>query len=194
MGNLAELEYDHNWHTQDRAGDEKLFVRFSMDVLPDVDASVLAGIRKFRDVEMVTIITPGDKRNIIVREARPDDIERFNDTYKKFKAGIEEQNGGTPIEEWPQVTRAMATEFKYLGFHSVEQLATASDGVIARYPGMREVQRRAQHWLEAQAGAAPLERLETELRTRDDQIAAMQAQMAEMTAALAKLTPAAKAG
>lgn len=184
---LAELEYDHTWHQQDRAGDEKLHVTFFPDVLPDDEASKAAGMRKFRDVVMISIVVPGDKRNINVREARPDDMERFEKQYKAFASGQEEMGSGTPLKEWPLITRAMAEEFKYLGFHKVEHIAEASDGVLSRYPGMREIQKRAQTWLEAQAGAAPVERLQNELKARDEQMAAMQAQMAEMTKALAAL-------
>lgn len=184
---LAELEYDHTWHERDFAGDEKLHVSFFPDILPDDEASKAAGMRKFRDVVMVSIVVPGDKRNIIVREARPDDLMRFEKQYKAFSSGQEDMGDGTPLKEWPLITRAMAEEFKYLGFHKVEQIAEASDGIIGKYPGMREIQKRAKIWLEAQAGAAPIERLQNELKSRDDAMAAMKAQMDEMTKALAAL-------
>lgn len=178
-----ELDYDYTMHTRERAGDEKLYKRFFMEVLPDEEESVKTGMRKFRDAEMIMIQTPGDKRNIIVREARPDDKERFAEEYAKFRAGHEEQSSGYPLKEWPLITRAMAEEFKYLGFHTVEQLAGANDTVLSRYPGLREVSRRAQSWIQAQADAAPLEQLQNELKTRDEQIAAMQAQINELIAA-----------
>lgn len=184
---LAQLEYDHTWHQQDRGGDEKLHVRFYSEVLPDEEASAKTGMRKFRDAVIVSIVVPGDKRNITIREARPDDIERFAKQYKAFADNQEEFGGGTPLKEWALITRAMAEEFRYLGFHTVEQIRDASDGVIGRYPGMREIQVRAKVWLEAQAGAAPAERLQNELEKRDAELAAMKAQMEEMSKALAAL-------
>lgn len=187
MPQLAELEYDHTWHEKERAGDEKLHVRFYTEVLPDEEASQKAGIRKFRDAVIVAIVVPGDKRNITIREARPDDIERFAKQYKAFADNQEEFGDGTPLKEWALITRAMAEEFKYLGFHTVEQIAGASDGVIGKYPGMREIQNRAKIWLEAQAGAAPAERLQNELERRDAELAAMKSQMEEMAKALAAL-------
>lgn len=184
---LAELEYDHTLYEKDRAGDDKLYVRFFQDVLPDPEESARTGMRKFRDADMVTIMVPGDKRNIITREARPDDQERFAKQWKMYKADHEEQLQGYPLKEWPLISRSMAEEFKYLGFRTVEHIANASDAVLSRYPGMREVQSRAKTWLAAQADAAPLERLQTELKTRDEQIAAQAAQMAEMQKQIAAL-------
>jgi hypothetical protein len=190
---LQELEYDHTLHTRDRAGDEKLYVRFFTEVLPDEEASKATGMRKFRDAEMITIQVPGDKRNIVVREAREDDKERFSALYKKFRAGMEDQQGGYPLKEWPLITRAMAEEFKYLGFHTVEQLASANDTTLSKYPGMREVSNRAKTWLQAQADAAPMERLQTELQTRDQQIAAMQQQINQLMQAQQPVNQAVKA-
>lgn len=184
---LAELDYDHTWHEREHAGDEKLFVRFYTEVLPDIEQSEATGMRKFRDAVMVQIMTPGAKNNIVVREARPDDIERFPKQYSQFTAGQEEDLTGFPLKEWPLCTRAMTEELRYLGFRTVEHIASATDAVIGKYPGMRELQRRAQTWLAAQKETAPLEKAMVELEKRDETIAAMQAQMAEMTKALAAL-------
>lgn len=186
---ISELEYDHTLFSEERqyAGDDKLYVRFYMDVIPDLEGSRVAGYRKFIDAEMIQIMVPGDKRNIINREVIDTDKQRFGKIYERFKAGEAEQQSGFPIREWPLITRAMAEEFKYLGFMTVEALANASDAHISKYPGMREVQSRAKTWLQAQKDAAPMEQLQNELGVRDEQIAAMKAQMDEMAKALAAL-------
>lgn len=188
---LEELDYDYTVHERERAGDEKLYVRFFTEVMPDEEASKTAGIRKFRDAVMITIVVPGDQKNIIVREARADDIERFPEHYKKFQAGAEEQLSGYPLKEWPLISRSIAEELKYLGFRTVEQLVGASSGVAGKYPGMLELQRRGAAWLAAQQNSAPLEKMQTELQERDKEIAAMKAQIEEMTKALAALKKAA---
>ncbi len=179
---LEELDYDHTLHEREFAGDEKLHVRIFMDVLPDVEASEKTGMRKFRDAEMIQIIVPGDKRNIVTREILDKDKIRFSKHYDRFKAGQTEQTVGFPLAQWPQMTRSMAEELKYLGFHTVEQIAKAGDNILSRYPGLREIQTRAKLFLEAQESAAPIERLQNELKSRDDQIAALQKQMAEVLA------------
>jgi len=184
---LAELEYDHTWHQQDFAGDEKLHVRFYQEVLPDPEASAIAGYRKFRDADIVSIVIPGDKHTVTIREVREDDKIRFAKKYEAYRAGQEDTDAGYPLKEWPLINRAMTEEFKYLGFHSVESIAYASDTTIGKYPGMREIQRRAQAWLAAQSSAAPLERLQSELASRDEKLAAQAAMLEEMQKALAEL-------
>jgi two-component sensor histidine kinase len=189
---LAELEYDHTIHERERAGDDKLYVRFYTDILFDADASKATGMKKFRDAEMIQIMVPGDKRNIVVREVREDDRERFAKHYAMFREGAEEQITGYPLKEWTGCTRAMAEEFKYLGFRTVEQIAAANDSILSKYPGMREIQTRAKNWLAAQEGAAPLEKMQSALEERDKAIAAQQAQIQEMVKALAELKAAKK--
>lgn len=191
MPELAELDYDYTLHQRERAGDEKLYVRFFMDVVPDPEASKEAGMRKFRDAEMIQIQVPGDKRNIVVREVRDDDRERFEEKYTRFKAGEAEQTKGFPLREWSLVTRAMVEELKYLGFYTVENVAQAGEGALGKYPGLRELQRRAQAWLESQQSAAPLERLQSELQSRDEQIAALRASLEAQAKELAAMKKAA---
>lgn len=182
---LAELEFDHNLFSNRNAGDDKLLVRFYSDILPDEEKSVAEGRRCFRDAEFVQIMVPGNKNNITIREARPEDKERFAKHYAAFKRGEDQQVSGYPLKEWPLVTRAMVEELKYLGFVTVEQIAEVNDSVASKIPGMRQMQQRAQNWLQAQKSAAPMEKLQNELQARDEAIAALQAQMEEMQKALA---------
>lgn len=186
MPQLAELDYDHTWHENERAGDSKLYVYFFEETLPDPDASERDGIRRFRDATMIHIQVPGDRNNIVVREAREDDKQRFEKQYSKYQEGKTDQQSGFPLKEWPLISRSVATELKFLGFHTVEQVASASDNQI-KYPGLREISRRAKTWLEAQQGAAPLEKMATELEKRDSTIKALQDQVAELTKNLAIL-------
>jgi hypothetical protein len=183
---LAEIDYDHSLFTRERAGDEKLYVRFFSEVLPDIVQSELTGMRKFRDADMVQIVVPGDKSNIVVREARPDDIERFEKQYKAYKANAEEDLVGFPLSQWPLCTRAIVEELKYFGFRTVEHVAQASDTILSKHTGMRELQRRAVSWLALQKETAPMEQLQTALEKRDEQIAALQAQVSQLLAAKPK--------
>jgi hypothetical protein len=188
MPELAQLEYDYTLHENRFKGDDKLYVRFFMDIIPDDDATKATGVRKFRDVEMIQIMVPGDKRNVTIRVARDEDKDRFAALYERFqKSQDQEALAGFPLTEWSALSRATIEELKYLGFRSVEHIANASDSVLGKHPGLRELQKRAKTFLEAQASAAPLERLQAELKTRDDAMAGMKAQMEEMAKALAVL-------
>lgn len=182
---LAELDYDFQLHEDQRSADSKLFVRFFVDILPDTDASEKTGIRKFRDVEMVTIMVPGDKRNVVTREVREEDKVRFPKVYEHFKKGLSDVPEGFPLSQWPMATRSLVEELKYMGFHTVEAVANAAEQVMGKYPGLRELQRRAKAWLAAQEGAAPIEKMQTELEKRDLQIQAMKAQIDDLIAKMA---------
>lgn len=175
---LGTLDHDYKWHEDQWAGDSKLAVRFYMDVLPDEEASKQTGMRKFRDAEMVMIQVPGDRNNVVIREVRVDDRVRFEKLYEKFKQGVEEQASGFPLREWPAMTRAMAEELRYLGFHTVEQVANANDAALGKYPGLREVSVRARQWLALQEGAAPAEKLQAQVEELTAQLKALQAQVA----------------
>lgn len=185
---LAELEFDHTLFDSEnrKKGDEKLYVRFFSDVLPDDDATAATGMRKFRDAEMIQIMVPGSKTSIVVREVRDDDKHRFGDLYERFKAG-HESVVGYPLSQWPMATRAMVEELKYVGFVTVEQVAEANDMACQRYPGLRELKARAASWLAAQRDSAPIEKLNSEVEARNAEIAALKQQMAEMAAQIAKL-------
>lgn len=184
--NSTELDYDHNWHERQYGGDEKLFVSFREETFPDEEASAEAGYKKFRLGDMITIVVPGDKLNIVEREVRQDDMERFAAKFQAYKAGrTEEALEGYPIKSWALVDRAVAEELRYLGFRTVEQIAGASSGIIGKYPGFSQIQARAKNWLDAQTSSAPMEKLQNQLEEQNKQMAAMQAQMAEMIKASA---------
>lgn len=182
---LAELEFDHKMLNNRNGADDKLYVRFFTEVLPDEAASKAAGLRKFRDVEMITIMVPGNKKEVRTREARPEDIERFQGVYDKFKKDKDAMPDGTPISEWNQVSSpALKEELRYMGFITVEQLAGASESVLVQNAGLRTLKQRAAQWLLMQQENAPVERLSSELADRDAKIEALQQQMAEMTKAM----------
>jgi uncharacterized coiled-coil protein SlyX len=194
MSELAQLEYDYTVHSDRMKADDKLYVRFFMDVLPDDEATKTTGIKKFRDVEMVQIMVPGDKRNITIREARDSDKVRFARHYERFQANNKEEAlDGFPLSQWGLLSKAQTEELRYLGFRTVEHVANANDSVMNKYPGLRELSKRAAAWLQAQANAAPVEKLNSALAERDQTIAAMKAQMDEMQKALAALNTAKKA-
>jgi hypothetical protein len=188
---LAELEFDHTIFNEQHKGDDKLYVRFFNDIVPDPDKSAETGMRKYRDATMIQIMVPGDKRNIVVREAHEGDKQRFSKLYERFADGKGEHVDGYPLAQWPLASRAMVEELKWLGFQTVEQVAGANDASCSKYPGLRELKARAESWVAAQQGAAPIEKLNTELEKSNTQVAALQQQMAEMAAQMAKLNAAA---
>ena len=72
------------------------------------------------------------------------------------------------------VTKAQLEELKYFGFRTVEDVANCPDSITTRFVGFQVLKRRAQTFLDVQAQNAPTEKLQAEVKVRDEQIAGMQ--------------------
>lgn len=180
---LDTIDYDINvFNAQSREADKGLAVRFYQEPIKDDVKSLQEGRPIFADTEMVEIRVRGDRNNIVQRPARDDDRRRFSDAYKFFKSGVDGAQQGTPLSEWPIMSRSMTEELKYFGFYTVEQLSNADDGACARMPGLTTMREKAKIYLEAAAGGSPIERVTKENQDLKDRMAAMERQLSELNA------------
>ncbi len=102
------------------AGDDKLVVMFYQGVMKNEAESAKEGRAIFDNVDFIKIFLPGDRNNIVERPVSADDKVRFAEKYKRYKESKESEEGsGTPLAEWPIITRSMAEELRYLGFRTV---------------------------------------------------------------------------
>jgi hypothetical protein len=160
---LAELDYDYRVHVQQEA-DKNIAVRFFIEAVHNEEKSVAEGRPIFDDVEFIEKRVRGDRNNIVMRPARKDDIRQFAEAYRNFKGGEENPASGTPLKEWPSISKSMLEELKHMGFFTVEQLANASDSVCSKFAGLQTYKQKAQAFIEYAKGAAPLERYAHELK------------------------------
>lgn len=182
---LAELEYDHNTLNNRHSADAKLYIRFFVEVLMDEERSTKEKKKCFRDVEMITIMVPGNKKEVRTREVREEDKQRFLAQYERFVTTKESVPEGYPIADWNQINSpALKEELKYMGFLTVEQLANCQESVFAQNAGLRSYSDRAKKWLAIQEERAPIEKLAAEKAEAEERYAALEAQMAEMAAAM----------
>ena len=136
----------------------------------------------FHDVEWVKIYIPGDKTTVVSKKVTDEHRERWPEQYSAFKRGREQPIVGTPLEQWPQMTRSKVAEFKALAIHTVESLAGLDDAAVNRLGmGTRDLRERARAYLQAaQAGK------------KDSQLAAlleaMQVQIDELAQRLEEVT------
>jgi hypothetical protein len=102
--------------------------------------------------------------------------------YAAWKKGHEITVDGTPLAAWPGVTPEQAEVLRTFGLRTVEEVANATDSVIARVqlPGVRDLQANARAFLEA----ADRGKVAAELARKDDEIAALKADMEELKAML----------
>ncbi|UNZ49309.1 hypothetical protein [Agrobacterium tumefaciens] len=75
--------------------------------------------------------------------------QKYNEQYKKFKAGAAQAASGTPVEELPFLTQGKRLELKALNIYTAEALA-ALDGNNLKLLGMggRDLKTQAQRYLD----------------------------------------------
>ncbi|WP_191057805.1 hypothetical protein [Geminicoccus harenae] len=124
----------------------------------------------FEEREYVEIIIAGDKGTVVDRPVRDDDKQRFGAEYQAFLQGQDAPLVGTPIEQWPLLNKSQVAELKGIHVMTVEALAALSDSQLQKLgPGGRSLKSKAETWLQAAAGTAPLVELQEEVdRLRAD--------------------------
>jgi hypothetical protein len=179
---------DFNDRAQQKA-DEGLLVKFFVKAIPDTVATAEQGRPIFMDVEYIDIRIPG-KRDSICRAARMSDIERFRAHYDAFKnrTALSPELVGTPLIEWPLMTRSQAEEMAFANVKTVEQLVAMSDGAASNFMGLQSLRAKAREWLIiAKEGKAAAD-MKSELEKRDEEINTLKAQMKELLAQKPKPT------
>lgn len=174
---------DESWMqaAENPNGGPQPFVRFYIEPLKNEEKSLQEGRPVFEDVEFIEKRTPGDKLNIVRRQVRAEDTHEFARQYQAFKAGQAEVVTGTPLKEWPAITRSQAESLAYHGIRTVEELANLSDGNAQTVgPGMQALKQKAKDFIEKAKGNAPAEKLRAELSLKDSRIEALERQMKDM--------------
>lgn len=105
----------------------------------------------FKDVPFIRKMVPGDANNIVERAAKEQDMQQYPRQWAEYEAMNKSGEViGTPLEKWPNVTRAQIKELKYVECHTVEQLAQMSDGNLMKMgAGFRPLRESALQWLDS---------------------------------------------
>ncbi len=159
-----------------------LFVQFYTDAVELRAESEKQGRPIFKDMPFVRIIVPGDTNNIIERVADETDKHRFPNAWAKYQNSEAKANEGTPLEQWPQITRSLLKECKYFEIHTVEALSNISDAHVAKLGmGFGELRTKAKAWLEAAAGTAQITAQAAETAQLQQMLADLQAQINDIS-------------
>lgn len=175
-----------NTSRQDEA-DARLLVRFSLEPMLNEERSASEGRPIYEEAEFVTIMVPGDRDNVVVRQVTEADKARFPRQYAHWKNTGLESETGTPLAAVPWLTKALVEELKHFNVRTVEQLANLSDGNAAKFMGIQVLKQKAQAYLSAAAGGAPLEKMQAELAKRDNEVATLKKIVEEQGKALDRL-------
>lgn len=176
--------------------DKKLHVRFYLHPVEQTAESIKVGRRVFADTEYIEIMIPGDKQTVIRRQVFDLDRRRFPQQYARFKQGLADQTIGTPLSELPFLSASKVKEYEFFNIRTVEQLVATADGSKAGQSmmGFHQDKQRAEAFMAAASGNAPINELRAKIDERDSVIETMQRQLEEMNAKLERSNKAAKQG
>ena len=162
--------------------ESNLFVSFYTEAVEIKAESEKQGRPVYRDVPFIKIVVPGDVNNIIERKASKEDEQKFPKAWARYKAQEADVMEGTPLEQWPQMSRSLVKEAKFFEIHTVEQLAGLSDINVSKMGmGYLELRNKAKAYLVAAAGTAGETAQAAENQRLKDMIADLQKQMSELS-------------
>lgn len=145
---------------------------------PTGETKILSATTDHIEREMVEIITPGDKNTVDDFAQDFHKREHWN-AYKNFRNGNVAPMGQS-VDEANFITPPIATELRYLGVHTVEQLADAADILCERVPNGWELREFARAVVKANAEQGSNQQaliLQAELAEAKKMIAELQGQM-----------------
>jgi len=190
-----------------QGADARLAVQFYKKSVKQDIASDEAGRPIFKEFDFVRIMIPGDNLTEIDTYAQESHKQRFPRQWAHYQNQVanHEDIVGTPLDQWPQITRSQADELRGLKFHTVEAIADCSDQQLQRIgmvAGMSPYNFRlkAKAFLNLANDSAEVAQREAELQAlrqendkikaeTDAKLAAMQEQMSALLAAVAEKTP-----
>jgi hypothetical protein len=190
-----------------QGADSRLAVQFYKKSMKQEDASNEAGRPIFKEFDFVRIMIPGDNLTEIDTYAQDSHKQRFPRQWAHYQnqtAGHEDVVG-TPLDQWPQITRSQAEELRGLKFYTVESIADCSDQQLQRIgmvAGMspHNFRIKAKAFLNLANNSAEVAQREAELNAlkeenakikaeTDAKLSKMQEQMEALLAAVAEKTP-----
>ena len=187
-----------------QGADSRLAVQFYKRSVKQDVASDEAGRPIFKEFDFIRIMIPGDNLTEIDTYAQESHKQRFPRQWAHYQnqtAGHEDIVG-TPLDQWPQVTRSQAEELRGLKFYTVEAIADCSDQQLQRIgmvAGMspHNFRLKAKAFLNLANDSAEVAQREAELQALKEEnakikseteakLAAMQEQVSALLATVAK--------
>ena len=195
--------------------DNRLQVRFYKRPVQQENETQEAGRPIFKEFDFVHICVAGDTLTEIDTYVLNSHKQRFPQQWANYQNRVganDEQIIGTPVSEWPLVSKSQAEELRAMKFHTVESIAGASDQQLQRMgmaAGMSPYAFRdkAKAFLNLATTAAETDKRESEINAlkqelakkdeetakikqdTDAKIANMQEQMATILAAVGEKKP-----
>lgn len=178
------LPSDHN------NADSRLQVRFYKRPVQQEQESLDAGRPIFKEFDFVHICVAGDTLTEIDTYAYASHKNRFPiqwANYMNRQGANDVEVVGTPVSEWPIVSKSQAEELRALKFHTVEAVAGASDQQLQRMgmaAGMSPFAFRdkAKAFLNLATNAAETDKRESEINFLKEELAKKDQETAKIKA------------
>jgi hypothetical protein len=171
-----------------QGADSRLQVRFYKKSVQQEQESIEAGRPIYKDFDFVHICVAGDTLTEIDTYALHSHKQRFPiqwANYMNRQGAHDEEVVGTPLSEWPLVSKSQAEELRGMKFHTVESIANASDQQLQRMGmavGMSPYSFRdkAKAFLNLATTAAETDKREQEINALKEELAKKDAETAKM--------------
>ena len=170
--------------------DSRLQVRFYKRPVQQEHESQEAGRPIFKEFDFVHICVAGDTLTEIDTYVLPSHKTRFPQQWANYmnrQGANEPAIVGTPVSEWPIVSKSQAEELRALKFHTVEAIAHASDQQLQRMgmaAGMSPYAFRdkAKSFLNLATSSAETDKREQEINSLKEELAKKDLETAKMKA------------
>jgi hypothetical protein len=181
---MAMLPSDEN------GADSRLQVRFYKRPVHQEQESLVAGRPIYKEFDFVHICVAGDTLTEIDTYALANHKQRFPIQWANYQNRLganDEEVVGTPVSEWPIVSKSQAEELRAMKFHTVESIAGASDQQLQRMgmaAGMSPYAFRdkAKAFLNLATNAAETDKRESEINALKEELAKKEQETAKIKA------------
>jgi hypothetical protein len=176
--------------SDEQNADSRLQVRFYKRPVQQEQESIEAGRPIFKEFDFVHICVAGDTLTEIDTYVQAHHKTRFPIQWAQYqnRVGATEPDViGTPVSEWPLVSKSQAEELRALKFHTVEAIAHASDQQLQRIgmaAGMSPYAFRdkAKAFLNLATNAAETDKREAEINFLKEELAKKDEETAKIKA------------
>jgi len=174
--------------SDEQNADSRLQVRFYRKPVHQEQESMDAGRPIYKEFDFVHICVAGDTLTEIDTFALQQHKTRFPIQWANYMNRLganDEEVVGTPVSEWPLVSKSQAEELRAMKFHTVESIATASDLQLQRMgmaAGMSPYAFRdkAKAFLNLATNAAETDKREQEINALKEELAKKDQETAKM--------------
>jgi len=176
--------------SDEQGADARLQVRFYKRAVKQDQESLDAGRDIYKEFDFVHICVAGDTLTEIDTYALNNHKVRFPIQWAQYMNRVgadDEEVVGTPVSEWPLVSKSQAEELRALKFKTVESVAGASDAQLQRMgmaAGMSPYAFRdkARAFLNLATNAAETDKREAEINALKEELAKKDLETVKMKA------------